>query len=133
MDLNILAAHGVLRLILEMNGEVVERAESHIGLFQCGMKPLTPTMPLAMSWLFPATSGAWRQLPHHKHRAKGVLSGNSSKANRSEERREEVMKMASLSTLEVSTEMNRGTPSPPLWLKRKARGSSGLWHSYVMA
>nr|P80264.3 RecName: Full=NADH dehydrogenase [ubiquinone] iron-sulfur protein 2; AltName: Full=Complex I-42.5kD; Short=CI-42.5kD; AltName: Full=NADH dehydrogenase subunit 7; AltName: Full=NADH-ubiquinone oxidoreductase 42.5 kDa subunit [Solanum tuberosum] len=26
------AAHGVLRLVLEMNGEVVERAEPHIGL-----------------------------------------------------------------------------------------------------
>jgi NADH-quinone oxidoreductase subunit D len=37
------AAHGVLRLVLEMNGGVVERAEPHIGLFQCGMKPLTPS------------------------------------------------------------------------------------------
>jgi NADH:ubiquinone oxidoreductase subunit D len=36
------AAHGVLRLVLEMNG-VVERAELHIGLLQCGMKPLTPS------------------------------------------------------------------------------------------
>jgi NADH:ubiquinone oxidoreductase subunit D len=26
------AAHGVLRLVLEMNGEVVERADPHIGL-----------------------------------------------------------------------------------------------------
>jgi hypothetical protein len=37
------AAHGVLRLVLEMNGEVVERAEPHIGLLQCGTKPLTPS------------------------------------------------------------------------------------------
>lgn len=37
------AAHGVLRLVLEMNGEVVERAEPHIGLLQCGMKSLTPS------------------------------------------------------------------------------------------
>jgi NADH:ubiquinone oxidoreductase subunit D len=37
------AAHGVLRSVLEMNGEVVERAEPHIGLLQCGMKPLTPS------------------------------------------------------------------------------------------
>jgi NADH:ubiquinone oxidoreductase subunit D len=37
------AAHGVLRSILEMNGEVVERAEPHIGLLQCGTKPLTPS------------------------------------------------------------------------------------------
>jgi len=35
-----LATHGVLRLVLEMNGEVVERAEPHIGLLQCDMKPL---------------------------------------------------------------------------------------------
>jgi NADH:ubiquinone oxidoreductase subunit D len=37
------AAHGVLRLVLEMNGEVVERAEPHIGLLQCDTKPLTPS------------------------------------------------------------------------------------------
>lgn len=37
------AAHGVSRLVLEMNGEVVERAEPHIGLLQCGTKPLTPS------------------------------------------------------------------------------------------
>jgi len=61
-------------------------------------------MPLAMSCLFPTTGGAWRQLPRHKHRAKGVLSGNSSEANRSGERREKVVKVASLSTLEVSTD-----------------------------
>uniref|UniRef100_A0A6N2NAD1 NADH-quinone oxidoreductase subunit D domain-containing protein n=1 Tax=Salix viminalis TaxID=40686 RepID=A0A6N2NAD1_SALVM len=28
--------------VLEMNGEVVERADPHIGLLQCGTKPLTP-------------------------------------------------------------------------------------------
>ena len=30
------AAHGVLRLILELDGEVVERAEPHIGLLHRG-------------------------------------------------------------------------------------------------
>uniref|UniRef100_A0A8F4XIK3 NADH dehydrogenase [ubiquinone] iron-sulfur protein 2 n=1 Tax=Lactuca sativa var. capitata TaxID=1049369 RepID=A0A8F4XIK3_LACSA len=34
------AAHGVLRLVLEMNGEVVERAEPHIGLLQRGTEKL---------------------------------------------------------------------------------------------
>nr|YP_010935023.1 NADH dehydrogenase subunit 7 [Geoffroea decorticans]WKW52697.1 NADH dehydrogenase subunit 7 [Geoffroea decorticans] len=34
------AAHGVSRSVLEMNGEVVERAEPHIGSLQCGTKPL---------------------------------------------------------------------------------------------
>jgi hypothetical protein len=42
--------------------------------------------------------------------------GNSSEANRSGERGEKVVKVASLSTLEVSTEMNRGMSIPPLWL-----------------
>ncbi|KAM3696325.1 hypothetical protein ACB094_06G031900 [Castanea mollissima] len=35
------AAHGVSRSVLEMNGEVVERAKPHIGLLQCGTKLLT--------------------------------------------------------------------------------------------
>ncbi|KAF0907526.1 hypothetical protein E2562_018343 [Oryza meyeriana var. granulata] len=35
------AAHGVSRSVLEMNGEVVERAEPHIGSLQCGTKSLT--------------------------------------------------------------------------------------------
>lgn len=34
------AAHGVLRLILELNGEVIERADSHIGLLHRGTEKL---------------------------------------------------------------------------------------------
>jgi len=34
------AAHGVLRLILEMNGEVIERADPHIGLLHRGTEKL---------------------------------------------------------------------------------------------
>ena len=34
------AAHGVLRLILEMNGEVVQRADPHIGLLHRGTEKL---------------------------------------------------------------------------------------------
>lgn len=30
------AAHGVLRLVLEMDGEVIERADPHIGLLHRG-------------------------------------------------------------------------------------------------
>jgi hypothetical protein len=56
----------------------------------------------------PGTGGVWRQLLRHKHRAKGSLSGNSSEANCLGERRK-VVKVASLSTLEVSIEMNKGT------------------------
>ena len=34
------AAHGVLRLILELNGEIVERADPHIGLLHRGTEKL---------------------------------------------------------------------------------------------
>ena len=34
------AAHGVLRLILELDGEVVEKADPHIGLLQRGTEKL---------------------------------------------------------------------------------------------
>ncbi|KAG6484581.1 hypothetical protein ZIOFF_053101 [Zingiber officinale] len=50
------AAHGVSRLVLEMNGEMMERAEPHIGLLQCGMKPLMPSR-LLCSESMDGTSG----------------------------------------------------------------------------
>ena len=34
------AAHGVLRLVLEMDGEVVERADPHVGLLHRGTEKL---------------------------------------------------------------------------------------------
>ena len=34
------AAHGVLRLVLELSGEVVERADPHIGLLHRGTEKL---------------------------------------------------------------------------------------------
>ena len=34
------SAHGVLRLVLEMDGEVVERADPHIGLLHRGTEKL---------------------------------------------------------------------------------------------
>src|SRR6202000_2157993 len=34
------AAHGVLRLILEMDGEIVERADPHVGLLHRGTETL---------------------------------------------------------------------------------------------
>jgi NADH-quinone oxidoreductase subunit D len=37
------AAHGVLRLVLELNGEVVERADPHIGLLHRGTEKLAET------------------------------------------------------------------------------------------
>jgi NADH:ubiquinone oxidoreductase subunit D len=34
------AAHGVLRLVLELNGEIITRAEPHIGLLHRGTEKL---------------------------------------------------------------------------------------------
>lgn len=34
------AAHGVLRLILQLNGEIIEKADSHIGLLHRGSEKL---------------------------------------------------------------------------------------------
>ncbi len=39
------AAHGVLRLVLEMNGEVIVRADPHIGLLHRGTEKLAETKP----------------------------------------------------------------------------------------
>lgn len=56
------AAHGVSRSVLEMNGEVVERAEPHIGSLQCGTKPLTPSRLLCRK-LCPAWSPGTVEVP----------------------------------------------------------------------
>ncbi|AIL33201.1 NADH-quinone oxidoreductase subunit D [Basilea psittacipulmonis] len=47
------AAHGVLRLILELNGETVERADPHIGLLHRGTEKLaeTKTFTQAMPYM----------------------------------------------------------------------------------
>ena len=37
------SAHGVLRLVLELDGEVVERADPHIGLLHRGTEKLAET------------------------------------------------------------------------------------------
>jgi NADH-quinone oxidoreductase subunit D len=43
------AAHGVLRLILEINGEVIERADPHIGLLHRGTEKLIESKPYNQS------------------------------------------------------------------------------------
>ena len=43
------AAHGVLRLILEMDGEVVQRADPHIGLLHRGTEKLVESKPFNQS------------------------------------------------------------------------------------
>ena len=40
------AAHGVLRLILELDGEVVEKADPHIGLLHRGTEKLMKIKPI---------------------------------------------------------------------------------------
>ena len=42
------AAHGVLRLVLEMDGEVVERADPHIGLLHRGTEKLIEYKTLSL-------------------------------------------------------------------------------------
>ncbi len=43
------AAHGVLRLILELDGEVIERADPHIGLLHRGTEKLAESKPYNQS------------------------------------------------------------------------------------
>ncbi|MGB0723481.1 MAG: NADH-quinone oxidoreductase subunit D [Gammaproteobacteria bacterium] len=43
------AAHGVLRLVLEMDGEVIQRADPHIGLLHRGTEKLAETKPFNQS------------------------------------------------------------------------------------
>lgn len=43
------AAHGVLRLILEINGETIERADPHIGLLHRGTEKLAESKPYNQS------------------------------------------------------------------------------------
>src|SRR5207248_10599233 len=43
------AAHGVLRLVLELDGEVVERVDPHIGLLHRGTEKLMEARPYAQT------------------------------------------------------------------------------------
>jgi NADH-quinone oxidoreductase subunit D len=43
------AAHGVLRLVLEMDGEVVQKADPHIGLLHRGTEKLAESKPFSQS------------------------------------------------------------------------------------
>ncbi len=43
------SAHGVLRLVLEMDGEVIERADPHIGLLHRGTEKLAESKPYMQS------------------------------------------------------------------------------------
>jgi len=43
------AAHGVLRLVLEMDGEVIDRADPHIGLLHRGTEKLAESKPFNQS------------------------------------------------------------------------------------
>ncbi len=49
------AAHGVLRLILEMDGEVVHRADPHVGLLHRGTEKLAESQAVqpvdAATWI----------------------------------------------------------------------------------
>jgi len=43
------SAHGVLRLVLEMDGEVIERADPHIGLLHRATEKLAESKPFLQS------------------------------------------------------------------------------------
>ena len=43
------SAHGVLRLVLDMDGEVIDRADPHIGLLHRGTEKLMETKPYIQS------------------------------------------------------------------------------------
>ena len=43
------AAHGVLRLVLEMDGEVIQKADPHVGLLHRGTEKLAETKPFNQS------------------------------------------------------------------------------------
>jgi len=43
------AAHGVLRLVLEMDGEVIERADPHVGLLHRATEKLAESKPYNQS------------------------------------------------------------------------------------
>src|SRR5260221_13216352 len=43
------AAHGVLRLVLELDGELVERVDPHIGLLHRGTEKLIEARPYAQN------------------------------------------------------------------------------------
>ena len=43
------AAHGVLRLVLEMDGEVIKKADPHIGLLHRGTEKLAESKPFSQS------------------------------------------------------------------------------------
>lgn len=45
------AAHGVLRLVLDMNGEVVARADPHIGLLHRGTEKLMEYKTYLQVWI----------------------------------------------------------------------------------
>ncbi|KAL0288603.1 UNVERIFIED_CONTAM: NADH dehydrogenase [ubiquinone] iron-sulfur protein 2 [Sesamum radiatum] len=71
------AAHGVSRLVLEMNGEVVERAEPYwiTPVRHEAADAESAPMPLAMPCLVPRHGGG--SVARHEHRAKGRLSNSS--------------------------------------------------------
>src|SRR5258706_2643912 len=43
------AAHGVLRLVLEMDGEVIQKADPHVGLLHRGTEKLAESKPFNQS------------------------------------------------------------------------------------
>ena len=48
------AAHGVLRLVLEMDGETIQKADPHVGLLHRGTEKLAESKPfikVSVTWI----------------------------------------------------------------------------------
>ena len=55
------AAHGVLRLVLELDGEIVERCDPHIGLLHRGTEKLMKAAPTCRTCPISTASITWRR------------------------------------------------------------------------
>ena len=55
------AAHGVLRLVLELDGEIVERVDPHIGLLHRGTEKLIETRRICRPCRTSTASTTWRR------------------------------------------------------------------------
>jgi NADH-quinone oxidoreductase subunit D len=55
------AAHGVLRLVLELDGEIVKRVDPHIGLLHRGTEKLIEYRPICRRCPISTGSTTWRR------------------------------------------------------------------------
>ena len=69
------AAHGVLRLVLELDGEVIVRADPHIGLLHRGTEKLAENKTWVQALPYMRTQRNWRRSHKRYARSAGRRSG----------------------------------------------------------